>query len=179
MTTADPVKVLSDDELKAHREHLDDDLRKITEMGRAIESYPWLMRERDLHHHIDALCQTVRVLRAERVRLLDLVRYCRHQLHDEKLITDEEFAALVEVGPESARRLESYDAMREQLAQVTQERDESRSRQMITRDDALRFIQRYLHAARWEGGQLMITFENEALIAALIGDVDNHEQPQH
>lgn len=44
-------------------------------------------------------------------RLLDLVRFCRHQLHDEKLITNEEFAALVSVGAQAARRLEDYDAV--------------------------------------------------------------------
>lgn len=46
------------------------------------------------------------------LRLLDLVRYSRHSLHEENLITDDEFVALVFVGAESARRLESYDAIR-------------------------------------------------------------------
>lgn len=48
-------------------------------------------------------------------RLIDLVRYCRHRLHEENLITDEEFADLVKVGSESARRLESYDDLRMRL----------------------------------------------------------------
>lgn len=48
-------------------------------------------------------------------RLLDLVRYSRHALHDENLITDDEFAALVSEGAESARRLESYDELRTKL----------------------------------------------------------------
>lgn len=65
-------------------------------------------------------------LRAERVRLLDLVRYCRHQLHEEGLITADDLAALLEVGPESARRLESYDDLRSRLAQVEQERNDLR-----------------------------------------------------
>jgi hypothetical protein len=54
----------------------------------------------------------------ENERLRDLVRYCRHQLHEENLITDEEFAALVEVGSESARRLENYDAMLAQIEEL-------------------------------------------------------------
>jgi hypothetical protein len=57
----------------------------------------------------------------ENQRLRDLIRYCRHELHDEGLITDEEFAALVEVGSESARRLESYDAMRDQIEALHEE----------------------------------------------------------
>jgi hypothetical protein len=53
-----------------------------------------------------------RVQDGEGERLRDLVRYCRAELHDAGLISDEEFADLVKVGSESARRLESYDAMK-------------------------------------------------------------------
>lgn len=42
-------------------------------------------------------------------RLMDLVRFCRHKLYDENLITKEEFVELVSVGSGSARRLEDYD----------------------------------------------------------------------
>lgn len=51
-------------------------------------------------------------------RLIDLVRYCRHRLHAENLITDEEFADLVKVGSESARRLENYDWMRARIKEL-------------------------------------------------------------
>lgn len=54
----------------------------------------------------------------ENERLRDLIRYCRHDLHEEGLITNDEFVALVEVGAESARRLESYDAMVETIERL-------------------------------------------------------------
>lgn len=51
---------------------------------------------------------------ADLVRAIDLVRYCRVELHSEELITDEEYAALVEDSEAGKRvaRLEGYDAMR-------------------------------------------------------------------
>lgn len=60
-------------------------------------------------------------------RLIDLVRYARGYLHDEGLITNEEYAELVKVGSEAARRLESYDAMREEIERLRKERDAARS----------------------------------------------------
>lgn len=56
----------------------------------------------------------------ENERLRDLIRYCRHQLHEENLITDEEFAALVgaDDAVESVRRLENYDAMMAQIEEL-------------------------------------------------------------
>jgi hypothetical protein len=44
-------------------------------------------------------------------RLYDLVRYCRHYLHDEGLLTNAEYGAIVATGADSARRLEAYDAI--------------------------------------------------------------------
>ncbi len=61
------------------------------------------------------------------VRLFDLVRYMRSELHQAKLITDEEFtwlSALAELatspegGSPSPRRLEDYDGLRDRLASV-------------------------------------------------------------
>lgn len=56
-------------------------------------------------------------------RLVDLVRYSRHRLHEEGLISDDEYAELVAIGSKSARRLEGYDvliaernALRDELA---------------------------------------------------------------
>ena len=55
---------------------------------------------------------------AERLRLFDLVRFCRHKLFEENLITPEEFSDILAEGSVSApdggsvRRLESYDQMR-------------------------------------------------------------------
>ncbi len=53
------------------------------------------------------------------VRLFDLVRYCRSYLHEEGLITDEEYEFLLSGSPlnsgggsPSPRRLEDYDKMR-------------------------------------------------------------------
>ncbi len=48
-------------------------------------------------------------IRDSHKRLYDLVRYCRSELHQAKLITDDEYARLVETGSESARRLEDYE----------------------------------------------------------------------
>ena len=55
---------------------------------------------------------------ADPERLLDLVRYMRAELHDEGLITDEEYATLASVGAGSARRLEGYDALRAENARL-------------------------------------------------------------
>lgn len=61
-------------------------------------------------------------------RLYDLVRYARHYLHDDGLITDEEFADLVGTGSESARRLEGYDALRKRVEEAELARDAAESR---------------------------------------------------
>lgn len=45
-------------------------------------------------------------------RLYDLVRYARGYLFDAGLLTPAEYAALVQTGADSARRLESYDELR-------------------------------------------------------------------
>lgn len=55
------------------------------------------------------MSETRRIRNGE--RLLDLVRYKRHALHEDNLITDEEYAELCSVGPGSARRLENYDVI--------------------------------------------------------------------
>lgn len=54
-------------------------------------------------------------------RLWDLVRYVRGELHREGLITDEELAALVQIGSDSARRLENYDALRARVRRLERE----------------------------------------------------------
>lgn len=67
-------------------------------------------------------------------RLWDLVRYMRSELLDAKLITREEFAALLNYetadapgqGSPSPRRLESYDAMRKRLVGLMQELEQWR-----------------------------------------------------
>lgn len=57
-------------------------------------------------------------------RLFDLVRYCRGELHEAGLITDQEYADLVTAGSESARRLENYDELRAKIAEL--EKDKAR-----------------------------------------------------
>lgn len=56
-------------------------------------------------------------------RLLDLVRFMRIELHEQDLITDEEYAALVADSEKGQRvaRLEGYDAMRNALTRAEQE----------------------------------------------------------
>ena len=66
---------------------------------------------------------------AERLRLFDLVRFCRHKLFEENLITPEEFSDILAEGSVSApdggsvRRLESYDQMRQCITALEAERD--------------------------------------------------------
>jgi len=52
-------------------------------------------------------------------RLLDLVRFCRGDLHRAGLITDEEFAELANIGPESDRRLRNYDELMERSTKAS------------------------------------------------------------
>lgn len=65
----------------------------------------------------------VRELRDEVERLTDLVRYERHHLFDEKLISEEEFAALVADSENGQRvaRLEGYDKPRQENATLRAE----------------------------------------------------------
>jgi hypothetical protein len=55
---------------------------------------------------------------ADRQRLFDLVRYCRHKLHDDGLISNKEFSQILTDGSASepdggsVKRLESYDQIR-------------------------------------------------------------------
>ena len=46
------------------------------------------------------------------------MRYNRAELHEDGLITDDEYAELLNVGSQSARRLEEYDTMRAELARL-------------------------------------------------------------
>lgn len=52
------------------------------------------------------------------LRLFDLVRHQRSELHQAGLITDEEYTYLVGQGNTSVKRLESYDHMRAKLAEI-------------------------------------------------------------
>lgn len=54
-------------------------------------------------------------------RLIDLVRYCRAELHCTDLITDEEYAELASITGSPAR-LRSYDAVTRELAQEREDR---------------------------------------------------------
>jgi hypothetical protein len=67
-------------------------------------------------------------------RLFDLVRNCRAQLHEEDLITDDEYAWLCshefkedkgKPGSPSPRRLEDYDDLRQLLAVAERARDQA------------------------------------------------------
>jgi len=89
--------------------------RRADFLQQRIEAEP----NRDLHFDRQERSATLWAIECinENQRLRDLVRYARHFLHEENLITDEEFAAIVAVDDavESVRRLENYDAM---LAQI-------------------------------------------------------------
>jgi len=80
-------------------------------------------------------------------RLFDLVRYMRHELHASDLITDEEYAEICSWGSESARRLEDYDSIREQLkskdaeiAELKASRDELLEALKNVSDEAYNYI---------------------------------------
>lgn len=85
----------------------------------------------------------------EESRLYDLVRFCRHDLHTAKLITNEEYAWLAMAATEgkpnqgslSAQRLATYDELRAEVARLTEAlrslRDDMRER-VLTYDDAAR-----------------------------------------
>jgi hypothetical protein len=64
-------------------------------------------------------------------RLLDLVRYSRHALHEEGLITDQEYTELMGVHA-SPRRLEGYDEVRTKLTAA--------AAALAKKDEALRRI---------------------------------------
>ena len=66
------------------------------------------------------LIELISELKAQLERATDLVRWNRHVLFDEGLISDEEFAALVADSDNGQRvtRLEGYDKTRKDLAEV-------------------------------------------------------------
>jgi hypothetical protein len=87
------------------------------------------------------------------VRLFDLVRYMRSELHHANLITDEEYAWLIMeaplaqgVGSPSPRRLEDYDDIRAKLKNLAEswlhrhaQTDDNRNL-LYCRDELLRLI---------------------------------------
>lgn len=66
-----------------------------------------------------AMHDEIKLLQAQQIRLLDLVRHQRAELHEAGLLTDEEYAALAAVS-ESPCRLETYD-------KIIEERDKLRA----------------------------------------------------
>jgi len=55
-------------------------------------------------------------------RQIGLIRYCRAHLHNENLISDEEYAwLLTEENPGAVKRLEKYDALRARIAELKEE----------------------------------------------------------
>lgn len=94
-------------------------------------------RIRELHKENDRLKGLS--LPKDQQRLMDLVRQCRHDLHENALITDEEFAALAMVGAESARRLESYDEVAAKLTNARQEVEALREERDEAQDSAMKW----------------------------------------
>ena len=74
-------------------------------------------------------------------RMRDLVRYKRHDLFNDGLIDQSEFASLVAETPGAVDRLEGYDKIKAQLAAANNKLDESirdRLRLKAERDQAIR-----------------------------------------
>lgn len=63
--------------------------------------------------------------RANRQRLIDLLRYCRATLHEERLISDGEYAELASDHP-AVERLETYDQQRKRIEALERELAEAR-----------------------------------------------------
>lgn len=58
---------------------------------------------------------------ANNQRVIDMLRFCRSELHEAELITNDEYAEIVQLGSASARRLEDYDELRTRLAAAESE----------------------------------------------------------
>lgn len=78
-------------------------------------------------HENAGLKQQLADLRARMERYHDLVRYQRAELHEAQLITDAEYAELVKDG-KSVARLEGYDALQQQLADLRAENEKLKAR---------------------------------------------------
>lgn len=61
--------------------------------------------------------------RIDNQRILDLLRQLRGELHEQRLITDDEYAYLAGLGSQSARRLESYDDVSAKLKEALASRE--------------------------------------------------------
>lgn len=101
-----------------HHRRIETLQRRVDFLAERINRGPHKERHHDRAEH-SAISYAIEALN-ENERLRDLVRFSRHSLLDEGLITEEEFAALLEDG-ESVRRLEHYDAMRESIEVLHQE----------------------------------------------------------
>lgn len=55
---------------------------------------------------------------AKNQRMFDLVRYMRGSLHEEGLLSDQEYSDICEWGADAARRLETYDVMRKRAGEA-------------------------------------------------------------
>lgn len=60
-------------------------------------------------------------LRQQLERAMDLVRYCRAELHDANLIDDREYVELCGMDKEAVARLETYDSMRKRIEELKEE----------------------------------------------------------
>ena len=76
------------------------------------------MTERSAKDITDAHNAAVDADRASDKRAYDLIRFCRSELHEAKLISDDEYAMITAWGSKSARRLEAYDDIEQQLLQA-------------------------------------------------------------
>lgn len=102
-----------------HLRRIDTLQRRVDFLAERINRAPHLERHHDRAEH-SAISYAIEALN-ENERLRDLVRYCRHELLREGLITQEEFTALLDDDGESVRRLENYDAMRDQIEALHEE----------------------------------------------------------
>lgn len=82
------------------------------------EKYKRVPGLHDYNAELAAKDRTIERVEAESQRAKDLVRFARHFLHDEELISDDEYAAIVQDNENGKRvaRLETYDQLRAKLA---------------------------------------------------------------
>lgn len=120
-TTGLSIPPLCPQHANASRQEL---LRQLAEQGEKLKAAEVLasaslLGKSAAEHRVSALCTERDGLKGRLERAMDLVRYKRAELHDDELITNEEYSDLLQI-PGAVARLESYDVMREKVNALEQ-----------------------------------------------------------
>lgn len=99
---------------------------RLTELRECIENAGWSAEPKMYIDRALAICDSLKpdaqiaALQATNQRLADLVRYERHTLHETGLISDEEYAEILQ-NPGAVDRLEGYDAAQREIGKLHSE----------------------------------------------------------